>query len=85
MCPESHQSKEIRIYKCNRFPDKWSLHKIIMKGVSAMDSIIFKDNDRWWLMTNIDSSSLGHEGSELHIFIQIHSIQIIGNHILKIL
>ena len=68
MCPESHQSKEIRIYKCNRFPDKWSLHKIIMKGVSAMDSIIFKDNDRWWLMTNIDSSSLGHEGSELHIF-----------------
>jgi len=68
MCPESHQSKEIRIYKCNRFPDKWSLHKIIMKGVSAMDSIIFKDNGRWWLMTNIDSSSLGHEGSELHIF-----------------
>jgi len=68
MCPETYQSNEIRLYKCTEFPLKWELHKVIMKNVTAMDTIIFKDNNKWWLMTNVDSSPLMHEGSELHLF-----------------
>ena len=74
MCPETHQSNDIRIYKCEEFPMKWKLHKILMKNVSAGDSNIFYHDNKWWLMTNLDSSDLGgklnyHEhDSELHIF-----------------
>jgi hypothetical protein len=68
MCPESHQSNDIRIYKCDEFPLKWNLHKIIMKNVVAADSNIFYFNNKWWLMTNICSSNISDRGSELHIY-----------------
>lgn len=68
MIPETHQSGEIRIYRSVDFPLRWELHKVIMKGVSAADTNIFKLRERYWMMTNLDSSDLGDHGSELHIF-----------------
>jgi len=74
MCPETHKSNDIRLYKCEEFPMKWKLHKILMKNVSAGDSNIFYHDNKWWLMTNIDSSDLAGKlnypdhDSELHIF-----------------
>jgi hypothetical protein len=68
MCPETHESKDIRIYKCVNFPLNWSLHKILITGVSAVDTNIFKHGDKWWMLTNIDSSGLEDYGSELHLF-----------------
>ena len=68
MVPESHQSKDIRIYKCIEFPLKWKLHKILMENISAVDTNIFKFNNKYWLFTSLDSSKLGEHSSELHIF-----------------
>ena len=68
MVPETHETKDIRIYKCIEFPLKWKLHKILMKDVSAADTNIFKFNNKYWLFTNLDSSNLGDYCSELHIF-----------------
>ena len=68
MVPETHEAKDIRIYKCIEFPLKWKLHKILMKDVSAADTNIFKFNNKYWLFTNLDSSNLGDYCSELHIF-----------------
>lgn len=68
MVPETHESKDIRIYKCVDFPLKWELHKVIMEDISSSDSNIFKFGDKYWLITNTDSSELYDHGSELHIF-----------------
>jgi len=74
LCPETHDSNDIRLYKCTEFPMKWEFDRILIKNVSAADSNIFYHENKWWLMTNIDSSDLGvkldyHEhDSELHIF-----------------
>ena len=68
MIPESHQSNDIRIYKCIEFPLKWKLHKILMKNVCAVDSNVFKFNNKYWLFTSLDSSKSGEYSSELHIF-----------------
>jgi hypothetical protein len=68
MCPESSKSQDIRIYKCNEFPMKWSLHKIIMNDVSAVDSNIIYHNKLWWLFTNLDTAGIGEHNSELHVF-----------------
>jgi len=68
MVPETHESKDIRIYKCIEFPLKWKLHKILMKNISAVDTNIFKFNNKYWLFTNLDSSNLDNHSSELHIF-----------------
>ena len=68
MIPESSQSNQIRIYKCINFPLKWELHKILMKKIKAVDTLIFKVKDKWWMLTNIDSAKMREHESELHIF-----------------
>jgi methionyl-tRNA formyltransferase len=68
MVPETHEAKDIRIYKCDEFPLKWKLHKILIKNIRAVDTNIFKYNNKYWLFTNLDSSNLGDYSSELHIF-----------------
>lgn len=68
MCPETHQSRDIRIYKCVEFPLRWELHKILMDDVAAVDTSIFERDGKFWLLTNIDSSPWGDYSSELHIF-----------------
>ena len=68
MCPESHEAREIRVYKCTRFPLEWKLQSVCMSAVSAVDTMIFASGDRWWMLTNIDDPSVGHGFSELHLF-----------------
>jgi hypothetical protein len=68
MCPETGEIREIRLYKCTEFPLRWSFHKTLIRDVSAVDTSIFFFKDRWWLLTNIDSSEIGELCSELHIF-----------------
>jgi hypothetical protein len=68
MCPETSEIREIRLYKCTGFPLQWSFHKTLMKDVSAVDTNIFFSQDRWWLLTTIDSSEIGELCSELHVF-----------------
>jgi hypothetical protein len=69
MCPETCGIREIRLYKCTEFPLRWSFHKTLIKDVSAADTNIFLFKDKWWLLTNIDSSEIGDDhSSELHIF-----------------
>lgn len=68
MCPETHEKKEIRVYKCVEFPRKWEFHKTLMKDVSAAETVIFNHDNRWWLLTNIDQSCVGDHGCQLHAF-----------------
>ena len=68
MCPETHEKREIRVYKCTNFPTKWEFHKTLMKDVSAADTMIFKRDNIWWLFTNIDKSCVDYHGCQLHIF-----------------
>jgi len=68
MVPETHQTKDIRIYRCTEFPLKWKLHKILISGIGAVDTNIFKFNNKYWLFTNLDTSNSSDYSSELHIF-----------------
>lgn len=68
LIPESSEKNEIRMYKCVSFPLEWSLHKVLMRNVSAADTVIFKHNSLYWMFTNIDSSDMNDHNSELHIF-----------------
>jgi hypothetical protein len=33
-----------------------------------VDISIFRANDRWWMLANVDSSEAGDSGSELHVY-----------------
>ena len=68
MVPETHQTKDIRIYRCTEFPLKWKLHKILISNIGAVDTNILKFNNKYWLFTNLDTSNSNDYSSELHIF-----------------
>lgn len=52
LIPESCESNNIRLYECIKFPNKWKLKKILIKGVKAIDPILVKKNKIWWLIFN---------------------------------
>ena len=68
MCPELSENKDIRVYKCIEFPLRWSLEKILMDEISAVDTMVFKKDGKWWMFTNIDPVEIGDYCSELSIF-----------------
>ena len=49
MTPETVEAKSIRLYKCKNFPLEWELEKEIVVNQNALDPIIFKYNNKWWL------------------------------------
>jgi len=68
MCPETHQAREIRLYKCLVFPHSWALAEVLIRGVSAVDTNIFFSSGRWWIMTNLAITPKSSHASELHLY-----------------
>src|SRR5262249_30093961 len=67
MCPVWSENKDIRIYKCVQFPLQWKLEKIVMKNLHAVDTMLFEEGGKWWMLTNTDPAGIG-DFSELSIF-----------------
>jgi folate-dependent phosphoribosylglycinamide formyltransferase PurN len=67
MLPETNETNEIRLYKCEQFPLKWKYQMTIFKSIKASDSMIFNFNNYWWLITTFSKSGYNTE-SELQIF-----------------
>jgi hypothetical protein len=68
MCPDTHEAREVRVYRCAEFPLKWELHKVLKRDISATDSVLFPHGGKWWMLANVDTSTLGDHSSELHVF-----------------
>ena len=68
MIPESHEIKQIRLYKCKEFPLKWELEKVLIDNICAADTVVFYKDSLWWMLTNTDPLLSGDHQSELSIF-----------------
>lgn len=68
MCPETAAAGEIRLYRCTDFPLGWEFETVLMRGVSATDTVIVPHAGRWWMLTNLDRAQAPDHQSELHVF-----------------
>ena len=68
MIPESHERKQIRLYKCKNFPLKWELDKVLIDNICAADTVVFYKEKLWWMLTNTDPLFSGDHQSELSIY-----------------
>jgi hypothetical protein len=66
MIPESSINKDIRLYKCIKFPDKWIYCYNLISNIHAADTILFKKSNLYWLLTT--SSKDNDYSSQLNIF-----------------
>lgn len=46
--PETNQAREVPIYRSVKFPDEWIKAGQLLANVRAIDTTVFKHNDRWW-------------------------------------
>ena len=62
MMPESSANKRLEVYKCDEFPDKWSLFASGLFNQSVTDTVYYKDKngDRWLFSTISDSDVIMH-------------------------
>lgn len=68
MLPETSENNDIRIYESVKFPNVWKLNQVVMKDVSAADSMIFNFQNKWWLLSNINPEQGPDKCSELCIY-----------------
>ena len=66
MVPESSENKDIRLYKCLKFPNIWTYCYNLISNIHAADTIIFKKSNLYWLLTT--SSKNNDYSSQLNIF-----------------
>ena len=52
MIPETGSNKTIELYKCVDFPYKWEFQKVLLEGEKAVDTTVFKHNEKYWIFTN---------------------------------
>ncbi|MBV1704937.1 MAG: formyl transferase, partial [Hyphomicrobiales bacterium] len=54
MMPETSGARELRLYRATRFPDRWTLDRTLMSGISVSDATIIEDGGRHWLLATTD-------------------------------
>jgi len=61
MIPETRQSEEVRLYRCEDFPRRWRPARTLLHG-SFADSTIFRQGVTWWLFAQrgLDEMRLYH-------------------------
>ena len=68
MCPESHEANEIRLYRNTGDILSWELDTVLVRNVSAVDSLIFSQLGMWTLLTSIDETGAGDFSTGLWCF-----------------
>lgn len=68
MLPETAESRTIRLYRCTGFPDRWQPDAVLMRGVSAVDTMLVRRNGIWFMLTNLSPGATGDHASQLHLF-----------------
>jgi len=52
MIPESYQANSIYLYECIEMPNKWKIIKTLVANIDAVDSTVFKLDNKYWLFTS---------------------------------
>jgi len=58
MIPETFEAGEIRLYRAERFPDRWTMVKPLVRGAPFIDASLLRHDDRWWLFTSATGDDL---------------------------
>lgn len=50
LVPENSAGREVALYRCVRFPDRWERARAIMPATDAIDTTLFRHDGRWWAL-----------------------------------
>jgi hypothetical protein len=67
MIPESAYGRSVQLFRCEEFPARWRLEKVLIDGVFAADATLHRQAGRWWMFANLGTEATGTD-DELHLF-----------------
>lgn len=67
MLPETAQNRTIELYRCEEFPVRWTLQKVLLEDISAFDATLWCQEGRWWLFVNVAEAGAS-PSEELHLY-----------------
>ena len=50
MIPESTNARDVALYRCTRFPDRWERVATLIDDISLSDATVFEEGGRWWML-----------------------------------
>lgn len=68
MIPETQGAESIELYKCLEFPWSWKLDRVLIQGVSAVDTTLYHYGGKWWMFTSIKNKEEPHNWNKLCLF-----------------
>ncbi|MFC7652948.1 hypothetical protein ACFQT4_12190 [Pseudoduganella danionis] len=75
MVPETSATRQVELHRCVDFPGKWELDTVLLKGVNAVDTTIWRSPEgHWWMWVSVVEEG-AERGEELHIY---HAEQLRG-------
>jgi hypothetical protein len=73
MIPETSANRTLEVYRCEQFPDRWALHKTLMKNVNAFDATLLRHAGLWWMFVTLAETG-GSSSDELFLFHADHPL-----------
>ncbi len=68
MVPESAANRSVDLYHCVEFPHRWEHRRTLLKGVSAVDATLHRQDGRWWMFVSIAENEGASSCDELFLF-----------------
>jgi methionyl-tRNA formyltransferase len=65
MIPETRERRRIELYRADSFPDRWTLDRVLIDGISAVDATWLHYHGRYWLFA---AAAIEGASDALHIF-----------------
>ena len=62
LCASTDRGR-IVVHRAQEWPLRWTQAAVLMEGVSAAGTVLFEQDGRWWMLTNLDRSAAQGIGS----------------------
>ena len=67
MIPETAENGTVEVYRCEEFPTRWKLERVLLRDVRCVDATLHRLGERWWMFVNIAVEG-GEFNEELHLY-----------------
>lgn len=66
LVPETCYARAIDLYAMGAEPHQWQLKRRLLYGIDAADTVIIRQNSRWWLITSVQDEGAANRHLEIY-------------------
>ncbi|MDQ2639060.1 MAG: hypothetical protein M3Y79_00520 [Pseudomonadota bacterium] len=67
MLPETAGNHTVELYRCEQFPHRWILDRVLLDGIRAFDATLHREGQHWWMFVSVAEPG-ADPSEEMHVF-----------------